>query len=662
MAAGGALALVLALVSVAGPAAAAAVPIDLYAVAGSTTLPAGGQAVTVWGYNTTGAAATAPGGPTLVVNVGDTVQITLHNQLTEATALLVQGQAMVPDRVGAAPAGTSVYSFTASRPGTYLYEAGLLANAQHQVAMGLYGALVVRPPTAGRAYDSASTAFDDEAVLVLSEIDPALNNAPSPAGFDMRKYNPRYFLVNGKAYPDTAPITTAVGRTTLLRYVNAGSQYHSMSVLGAHQSVVALDGSPLNLARQYVAETFGPGQTADALVTPTASTTDRMLVVHDGSLLLHNSNTAGIGGMLTLLDVTGTGGGDDAGPATSAVQSAADVTATISDAGTGGAAIQAAEYYVDTVASGTGTAMSPVDGTFDSATEDVVSAGAPALVGQHVLYARGQDALGNWGPFSSVLISAGDSAGPTTSAQTLTPDATNGTAAVIVSATADDTASGGGDIAAAELFVDAVGTNGTGAPLTVGTASSVSSIDGTIAAAIVNALAEGSHVVSIHARDAAGNWGDLATANLTVDKTGPTTTSPVTVAVTPNNGTLPFNSGIAAVRVTTTVTDPASGGVNTPVARAEGFIDAVGATGTGFVVNAADGGYSSASEGVYADIPLATVAALANGSHTISVHGRDAAGNWGPFATGTLVVDKVRPVISALTATPNPTLGATTIT
>ena len=43
--------------------------------------------------------------------------------------------------------------------------------------MGLYGALVVRPATAGQAYDDAATAFDDEAVLVLSEIDPALNNA-----------------------------------------------------------------------------------------------------------------------------------------------------------------------------------------------------------------------------------------------------------------------------------------------------------------------------------------------------------------------------------------------------------------------------------------------------------------------------------------------------
>ena len=76
--------------------------------------------------------------------------ITLHNQLTGPaamnTALLFQGQDTIPDRVGAPTGGgTQTYCFTASRPGTYLYEAGLVPNAEHQVAMGLYGALIIRP-------------------------------------------------------------------------------------------------------------------------------------------------------------------------------------------------------------------------------------------------------------------------------------------------------------------------------------------------------------------------------------------------------------------------------------------------------------------------------------------------------------------------------------
>jgi len=103
---------------------------------------------------------------------------------------------MIPDLTGAPVGGMTSYEFTATDPGTFLYEAGLLDNAQHQVAMGLYGALVVRPTAAppagftGQAYTSPATAFNDEALVVLSEIDPALNNSAAPASFDMRQYKP----------------------------------------------------------------------------------------------------------------------------------------------------------------------------------------------------------------------------------------------------------------------------------------------------------------------------------------------------------------------------------------------------------------------------------------------------------------------------------------
>ena len=46
--------------------------------------------------------------------------------------------------------------------------------------------------------------------------------------------------------------------------------------------------------------------------------TDGQLAVYDASLTLHNTNTAGVGGMLTFIAVTGSGGGaDTSGPATS---------------------------------------------------------------------------------------------------------------------------------------------------------------------------------------------------------------------------------------------------------------------------------------------------------------------------------------------------------
>ena len=653
--AAGALATALLVLTTAGAASAAPVAIDLYAGSTTVTFPGSSTPVTVWGYTTTGAAPSGPGGPTLVVDEGDTVSITLHNALPAPTALLVQGQGMPLDRTGAASSGTATYSFTASRPGTYLYEAGLVPGAQYQVAMGLYGALVVRSTTAGQAYDDAATAFDDEQVLVLSEIDPALNNSASRATFDLRKYAPRYFLINGKAYPQTAPLAVGADRTLLLRYVNAGLQYHSMELQGAYQTVVAMDGSPLTFPRRYAADTFGPGQTTDVLVAPAATPADRHLVLHDGNLLLHNSNATGLGGMLTFVDVAGTGTtGDVAGPVTSAVAVAdGTLTADVVDSGVVTSPVTGATAWVDTLV-GPGTPMAATDGSFDTATESVTLAVALPS-GRHVVYVRAQDAAGNTGVLSSVLVDGGDTTGPVTSGVALAPTATNGSVAVAVTATADDTAAGG-HVSAAEMFVDTAGADGTGVAMTRSPDAAISALSGSLTAATVAGLSQGTHSVLVHAQDTTGAWGAVAAADLVVDTTGPTATG-TTVSPSPNNGTLSFGSGTPSVRVSSTLTDAGSG-----VVAGEVFLDVAGANGTGIAMVAVDGTMSGPSEAAYATIPLTTVALLTNGSHPVLVHARDAAGNWGPTAPAALVVDKVKPVLSALAAAPNPTAGAASVT
>ncbi|HEU5038855.1 MAG TPA: multicopper oxidase domain-containing protein [Nocardioides sp.] len=648
---------------VAAPAQAATRTFDLWATTGTATMP-GGQSVKVWGYQDTDAAATRTGGPTLTVDVGDTVEITLHNHVGEPSGLFVQGQPMVPDLSGIANGDQRTYTFTAAHAGTYLYEAAPLPNAQHQPAMGLHGAFVVRPPTTGQAYDDPSTAYDADQVLLLGEIDPALSNAADPATFDMRKFAPKYFTINGRPYPDTAPVAATADSTELLRFVNAGMSYHSMGVLGTtDQTVVALDGAPLRDARHYVAETVGPGQTLDALVeVPAARTVDTELFVYDAGLGLHNGNAGGTGGMVTAIPVPGDAATTDAvGPASSSANVAGgDLTATVSDgAGHGGSQVTAAEYYLDDV-TGTGTAM---DGAFDGPSVDVT---APVTVpsGDHVYYVRGQDEAGNWGPFTSVLVSGADQGGPTTTAPLLSPNRVNGssTSGVAVTATADDSASGGSNVAAAEYFIDTVGSDGSGNPMTVNNLATSASIAATIPPATLDGLDEGSHVISIHAQDAQGNWGEPVTVNLTVDETGPLTTG-VTANPPADNGTLPFNSSIPAVRViAATMTDPITGSVNSPIATAEAFVDIVGASGSGIRMTASDGTFNDTTEGGYVDIPLSTVTQMSAGTHTISVHAKDAAGNWGPMATTTLVVDKTRPAVSAVTVSPNPTSGAASVT
>ncbi len=669
------------------PAQAADVNLDLWTRSATMTM-AGGN-VMVWGYSADNSAITKPGGPTLRVTQGQSVQVTLHNQTGETSGLVFQGQDAPTDRTGVADGGTKAYTFTAARAGTFLYEAGLTPNAQHQVAMGLYGALVVEPTDApasgatGRAYGAGATdrdsSFDQEAVLLLSEIDPALSSTTSSLAakqaFDLRKFNPRYFLINGQSYPNTTALNATAGQRVLLRYVNAGLNQRSMGVLGAHQTVVGLDGSPLTYARRYVAETFGPGQTADALVTAPTAPSATTLTILDNSLALHNSSTTGIGGMLTTVEVApGATTGDTAGPGTRNVAYDATtntLTATVDETDTGGGTVGASEYFLDTVgAAGSGT---PMGGTFGTTMVDTT---APVTVptGEHILYVRGRDAS-TWGPLSSVLVNGGDAGGPVTKSPSLTPRLTNhSSTGVAVHATADDTATGNSDITAAEYFIDASTTTppaeGSGEPMTVNNAAPVASVDATISAATVNGtvsppspgLSEGSHVISIRSKDT-NTWGELVSIDLVVDTTGPDS-SGVSIDPNPSNGLIPFTNGTPSIRImATTLADRVSGEVNSTIKRAEAFIDAVGAPGSGIPLTASDGVFNDAQEGGYADVPLTTVQQLSQGTHPVRVRAQDSAGNWGDLSpTENLVVDRTGPGTVVVSASPNPTLGAASTT
>ncbi len=284
-------------------------PVDLWAKSGNATL-FGATSVPIYGY------ATAPGDPASLPNpvldftVGNCVQITLHNvDVPTNTSLLFQGQEMIPDITGVPAGGDTTYTFTVDNPGTYLYEAGLTPGGQYQVAMGMYGALIVRAATAGQAYDDLDgrSAYDQENILVLSEVDTALNTSGSPQNFDMRNYSPQYFLINGKASPDTATLVGNQGESVLMRYVNAGIQAHSMSTLGVSQTIIAQDGNLYNFSHQVVAETIATGQTLDTIVSiPGSASVGDQFALYDANMLLHNNSAANFGGMLALLTV-GTG-------------------------------------------------------------------------------------------------------------------------------------------------------------------------------------------------------------------------------------------------------------------------------------------------------------------------------------------------------------------
>jgi hypothetical protein len=125
----------------------------------------------------------------------------------------------------------------------------------------------------------------------------------------------------------------------------------------------------------------------------------------------------------------------------------------------------------------------------------------------------------------------------------------------------------------------------------------------------------------------------------------------VTALPAANNGSTPFNTSVLAVRVSAVFSDVGLGGSN--IAAAEGFIDTASpVTGSGFVFVATDGAFNSPSESGYADVPLVVINALTNGNHTISVHAKDAAGNWGGMSNLTYLIDRTIPTFTSITLSP----------
>ena len=312
-------------------ASAATVSINLCALPGTITLPGTPPTATIWGFATTptpgdcSAATASLPGPQLDVTLSATETTTVTFNVTNALpaghsiTFEIPGITFDAGPADVGPGGTLTRSFTApaspsaagaaNAAGTYLYGSG--GDGGRQQAMGLYGALIVRPSTAGQAYESAVTAYNVEAPLVLSAVDPALNNASDPMAFDMHSYRATYWLINGKAYPDTTGITAAAGQRVLLRYLNAGYDNTSMMLLGMHENVVAKDAWPLNNAYDATADTIPAGATEDAIATVPATggaPNGAGFPLFNRQLHLTNGDQAGLspsplpgGGMLTFI-------------------------------------------------------------------------------------------------------------------------------------------------------------------------------------------------------------------------------------------------------------------------------------------------------------------------------------------------------------------------
>ncbi len=266
---------------------------------GEISTPDGGS-IHFWGYqDTTGQAnpfnVPQYPGPTLILNQGDTVSISLTSGLPfeRCTSMVFPGQKVAVsggDRDGlltreTCPAGTPVtYTFTASDPGTYTYYSG--TEPELQIEMGLVGAMIVRPSRGeDYAYNDAGTQFDHEYLFLMTQIDPVVHQLVEQGRFsevDFSHYWPVYWLFNGRAGPDDladafvswlphqpyncTPRMTP-GQRVLMRLVGGDQGHHPFHYHGNNADIIARDGRLLTHPRSQFTTLSNPGETVDQIFT-----------------------------------------------------------------------------------------------------------------------------------------------------------------------------------------------------------------------------------------------------------------------------------------------------------------------------------------------------------------------------------------------------------
>lgn len=237
----------------------------------------------------------------------------------------------VPMWMDTAPPNITYY-FNPMHPGTLMYHCHI--EASEHVQMGMYGALIIYPSYASLkkagitkdpkgnwhykctkqiqipksatnrnfAYNSIDSYFDKEYIMLLSDIDSTWHKSVlEDKPFNAVNFKPDYWLVNGRAFPDTllphpqtqinendhnltqinyeSYVHIKTDDKLLLRMINMGYQVVPWHIHGWHFTVIGKDSSPspfleisqkLGLNFRHLGEgftaTIGSGETFDLLI------------------------------------------------------------------------------------------------------------------------------------------------------------------------------------------------------------------------------------------------------------------------------------------------------------------------------------------------------------------------------------------------------------
>jgi FtsP/CotA-like multicopper oxidase with cupredoxin domain len=283
--------------------------------------------------------------------------------------------------ISIAGGATLTYYYNAKDAGTYMYHCHVEATEHMQ--MGMLGSLFVRPrqdktpdgtllsaafadnyanvenggytapPAVETGYvhhtgdhyafndGDGSTRYDSEIAIQFGSFDPDFHDlhlAVQPLPFAAMR--DRYFLLNGRGYPDTAikdadpstpgvddPLTTVdplgktqpsqpihtlieteAGKSVLLRLSNLSvTAFYTVGTSGIDMEVVGLDARLLrdddgnNMAYTTNSVTLGGGQSADVIITPTTPGT---YFLYTKNLDLLANDAENFGGMMTEIRVS----------------------------------------------------------------------------------------------------------------------------------------------------------------------------------------------------------------------------------------------------------------------------------------------------------------------------------------------------------------------
>jgi len=248
------------------------------------------------------------------------------------------------------PARNFPYFYRPHDPGTYMYHCHF-EDTEH-VQMGMTGIVYVNPAQNGtpityngKTYTrfvyndgDGSTGYERQFTLLLNEVDTRPHdNLLAVQEFIWSDYDPNYFVINGRAYPDTIKLSNdpsleiegTVRQSissliqvnpydqVLLRFVNLGYRQHAMQLNGIPMRVVGEDATllrgPDGFDLSYWTNTIyiGSGEARDVIFTAPGFASEapggtdawgayNSYLLMDRNLeFLTNNGLPGLGGMVT---------------------------------------------------------------------------------------------------------------------------------------------------------------------------------------------------------------------------------------------------------------------------------------------------------------------------------------------------------------------------